>query len=208
MKSKYPAQSKQTALAKAREEFGAFKKEQEQSAAIAAKKDAAKAPGADKGTRVLWCRTEMKVSRLEFKLKDGNAMALKATATPHYSPPLVSPDEAIRRYEPDLSTHCLLVDKGYGGCPYCRATSFVYCNNCHSLSCWDHPADGWHVCPHCGNADRVSGSGIKLDIEKAPPPSGLPDKGREQSRQVPALPGKKQKALLEKPTLPGLPHRK
>lgn len=37
----------------------------------------------------------------------------------------------------------------YPGCPYCRTTSFVQCNICSKLSCWNNEAR--MNCLWCGN---------------------------------------------------------
>lgn len=37
----------------------------------------------------------------------------------------------------------------YPGCPYCKATSFVQCNKCRKLTCWNGEIK--LLCQWCGN---------------------------------------------------------
>lgn len=73
---------------------------------------------------------------------------------------LVEAHEAARLTpaSPDLSqlAGMFLVGAAYGGCPGCRADSFVRCNTCGSLSCW-LSSDRRFKCAACGITGLVGG---------------------------------------------------
>ena len=46
----------------------------------------------------------------------------------------------------------LYATKEYPGCPDCGTKSFVQCNNCKKLSCWN--GEDHLTCPWCGNEMR------------------------------------------------------
>src|SRR5664280_1294956 len=48
------------------------------------------------------------------------------------------------------------LDEEYGGCPACRAMSFVQCRSCGALGCWDR-AEAIFSCATCGQSGPVSG---------------------------------------------------
>jgi len=64
---------------------------------------------------------------------------------------------------------------GESGCPYCGNLSYVKCNNCHKLTCWN-PNNKRFTCAICGNKGEVVGTidsldGVDADGKKTRPDS-------------------------------------
>ena len=57
----------------------------------------------------------------------------------------------------------LYCTKEYPGCPYCGTLSFVHCNVCHKLTCWNNETS--LVCPWCKNKmDNIVTATDKFDL--------------------------------------------